>query len=69
VTALRGYRVRLVETGEAKTQFAFDCEAEDFRHALEQAAGAYPDGICVAIKERADVSAAGPGVSGEGVVR
>jgi hypothetical protein len=61
--------VRLVEAGEAKTQFAFDCEAEDFRHALEQAADAYPGGRCVAIRERMGSSAAGPGVNGEGVVR
>ena len=69
MTALRSYRVRLVETSEAKAQFAFDCEAEDVRHALEQAADAYPNGTCVAIKERAAVRVEGAVVNGEGVVR
>lgn len=69
MTALQGFRVRLVEKGEVKTQFAFDCEAEDFRHAIEQATDAYPNGTCVAIKERAAVRVEGAVATGEGVVR
>ncbi len=56
MTGLKYYRVRLVETEGGRSRFAFDCEAEDWRHALEQAHDAYPHGACVAIKERGAVN-------------
>jgi hypothetical protein len=56
VTGLKNYRVRLVETEGGRSRFAFDCEAEDWRHALEQARDAYPHAACVAMKERGAVN-------------
>jgi hypothetical protein len=43
----------MVQTGGARSQFVFDCQADDAPHALEQAINAYPDARCVRLQERA----------------
>jgi hypothetical protein len=53
VTGLKYYRVRLVETEGRRSRFAFDCQADDSTHAIEQATNAYPDARCIRLQERA----------------
>jgi hypothetical protein len=49
---LTHYRVSLWETKDDEQPIVFDCWAEDFDHAKEQALDAYPEGEIIVVAPR-----------------